>query len=137
IVAFDVLGGRRQALDELGAVEVDAAVARLRQPAAEIADLVGRTGGGAHDCRRRPRMLSRNDEKKIWIPTMTSVAASTARRSSESAARSLWIQIPTITAATTSPASVSTPPSSRPCSRRNRARIRSNHASLCPMKYMP
>ena len=29
-------------------------------------------------------MLSRNEEKKIWMPTIISVAASTARRSSES-----------------------------------------------------
>ncbi len=34
--------------------------------------------------RRRPRIESRNDEKKIWIPTMISVAARTAMRSSES-----------------------------------------------------
>ena len=56
--------------------------------------------------RRNPRIDSRNEEKKICTPTMTSVAASTAMRSSDSAPNprsSHWI---TITAATTRPASV-------------------------------
>ena len=45
----------------------------------------GRHAGGALAHRRRsPRMLSRNDEKKIWIPTIISEAAITARCSSAS-----------------------------------------------------
>ena len=39
-------------------------------------------------------MLSRNDEKKIWMPTMISAAASTASRSSESAPKPRSIQMP-------------------------------------------
>ena len=45
IVAFDVLGGRRQALDELGAIELDAAVARFGQPAAELSELIDKFTG--------------------------------------------------------------------------------------------
>ena len=37
---------------------------------------------GPRQRRRRPRIESRNDEKKIWMPTMTSVAARIASRSS-------------------------------------------------------
>ena len=48
-------------------------------------------------------MLRRNEEKKIWMPTMISAAASTARRSSESAPNPRSTQMPTITAATTQP----------------------------------
>ena len=51
-------------------------------------------------------MLSRKEEKKIWMPTMISVAASTARRSSESSPKPRSIQMPEDHgAATTRPAS--------------------------------
>ena len=44
-------------------------------------------------------MLSRNDEKKICTPTISSVAANTAMRSSDSAPRPRPIQMPTIDSA--------------------------------------
>ena len=46
--------------------------------------------------RRRPRMDSRNEEKKTWMPMMTSAAASTARRSSDSSPKPRWIQVTTM-----------------------------------------
>ena len=82
-------------------------------------------------------MLSRNELKKIWIPTMIRVAAKMARRSSESAPKPRPIHWTTITAAITMPTSATPPPSARPCSSRKRARMRSNHGSCSPMKYMP
>ena len=66
--------------------------------------------------RRSPRIESKNDEKKIWMPTMISVAASTASRSCASAPKPCSIQLITINAPTTAPASAIDPPSSSPCS---------------------
>ena len=43
-------------------------------------------------------MLSRNDEKKIWIPMMMSAAASTASRSSDSSPKPRLIQVMPIAA---------------------------------------
>ncbi len=87
--------------------------------------------------RRSPRIESRNEEKKIWIPTMISVAASTASRSSASAPKPLSIQSTTMNAPIAIPATAITPPSSNPCSSLNRARIWSNHRSCSFMKYVP
>ncbi len=64
-----------------------------------------RLGSARPHGRRRPRMLSRNDEKKIWMPTIMSVAARIARRSSDSAPKPRLIQMPTMVAATRSPTS--------------------------------
>src|ERR1700682_4851868 len=98
----------------------------------------GRRGGylwrGCAHWRRRPRMLSKNDEKKIWIPTITSVAATTAMCSSASEPNPCEIHVATITAPSARPTSTKAPPSSRPCSRRKRARMRSNQGSRSPMK---
>src|SRR5207302_6158745 len=85
---------------------------------------------GDYRRRRSPRMESRNDEKKIWMPTMISVAASTARRSSASRPNPRVIQSIRITVPSTRPPSRVPPPSSSPCSSLNLARMRSNQRSV-------
>ena len=57
-----------------------------------------------YERRRRPRIESRNDEKKTCRPTMISVAARIARRSSDSSPKPRSIQMPTMTPPTTRPA---------------------------------
>ena len=80
-------------------------------------------------------MLSRNDEKKIWMPTMISVAASTAQPLLGQLAEAAVDPGDDDDArAPATPASTIAPPSSRPCSSRKRARMRSNHGSFSPMK---
>ena len=79
-------------------------------------------------------MLSRNDEKKTWMPTITSVNARIERRCSLSEPKPRSIHSTTITAAIATPASATPPPSSRPCSSLKRRRMRSNHGSRSFMK---
>src|SRR3954449_2464545 len=105
---------------------------------AVAADLPPVVRGDAHYwLRRSPRMLSKNDEKKTWMPMIISDAARTARRSSESSPKPRLAHVMTMAAEMASPARPIAPPSSSPCSSLKRARMRSNHGSFSPMKYVP
>ena len=80
---------------------------------------------------------SRNEEKKIWMPTITSVAARIASRSSDSAPKPLCAHFDDDHGPDSDADQTTAPPSIRPCSSLKRARMRSNHGSFSPMKYVP
>ena len=84
--------------------------------------------------RRRPRIESRNDEKKIWIPTITSEAAITARCSSESEPKPCEIQVARITAAHHQPDEHERAAQQQTVLQAETRRIRSNQGSCSPMK---
>ena len=81
----DGVASRRWRTDlfEPGTDRAHAAVAR--EPASKSPRADGRRRRSrrrrGHDRRRRPRIESRNEEKKIWMPTMIKLAASTISRS--------------------------------------------------------
>src|ERR1019366_102805 len=132
--AEEVAAGKAQRAD------TDADEPRQRPVVGWLDELTGDEAGGAPaehqdpSRRRSPRMLSKNDEKKICSPTISSSKATIARLLWPSAPKLWLIHWITITSAVTKPARVIAPPSARPCSSRKRARILSNQASFSPMK---
>src|SRR5439155_25887035 len=79
-------------------------------------------GPRAQDRRRNPRMLSRNEGKKTWIPTIITEAASTASLASESWPKPLCTHRAMRTPPSVRPMAIRTAPANRPCSSRTRAR---------------
>ena len=55
-------------------------------------------------------MLNKNEEKKIWMPTMITVAATTAMCSSASEPNPWEIQVPTMTPPRINPIRTNSPP---------------------------
>ena len=88
------------------------------------------SGYGSSRRRRRPRIESRKDVKKISPPTAISVAPRIATRVSLSTPKPCAAQRPNTTAKSTTPVTTTIAARRSPCSSRNRARSRSKRFVL-------
>ena len=94
--------------------------------------LCGRSPPQAEDAEQERREEDLDARRSRASPRAPRAAPRTAAPKPRS------IQMPTITRRDHEPDEQrSTPPSSSPCSSRKRARMRSNHGSFSPMKYVP